>query len=69
MDLEDCYTEHFLENKDENVRDIVDWPARSEMSQTAFQLWIELGRPKRQGIGALCEEDLMRLALERITKA
>jgi len=43
----------------------MDWSPYSTPSVAMFQLWVDLGFPKRVGTGPLNEDDLLKLKKER----
>lgn len=67
-DRETFYYEHEARNAKTNERRSIDWLSREEMSRAEFGLWVALEMPGRQGIGPLNRNDLMTLALQKITK-
>jgi len=45
--------------------DYMDWSPYSIPSVAMFQLWVDLGFPKRVGTGPLNEDDLLKLKKEK----
>jgi len=44
---------------------MMDWSSYSTPTEEQFQAWVDLGMPKRSGIGPLNEKDLMKMLQER----
>jgi len=60
---DNCKTDHFV-TKD-GKRTEMDWSPYSNPSAEDFKLWIDLGMPRRVGIGPLNERDLANLKLKQ----